>query len=403
MRSALNDIKVPLLAENEGKEILIVFKPTAIGLEYLGNRVVGVHSQAAKAGVKVDWTITAVNNSVMPNDSTIINNAIHKTYDEKKVTLISFINTSNKKKKGSYFEIENNEDPGIGRRVESEFMKFHRSRDLIVLSHGGRSHYPFFTYGLIFTCTVIFIAEIGNNGWVFESFSNNPLLGPSVKTVQKMGAKDTLLIVNNGEWYRLISAIFLHGGIIHLAINMATLWKISGDMERAFGFKATTSLFFLSGIFSMIISAIFVPFDLTVGSSGAIFGMFGSCWADFIQNYEAIQNKGIYCACMVLTTFVCFGFGLLPWLDNFLHIGGFICGLACGLVVYLQRRYVNENKQTYKRYQIVNRIFGMVAVVVMFVFALIALVMGFDPQGWCKWCQYLSCFKTKFWHCAKAP
>ena len=74
------------------------------------------------------------------------------------------------------------------------------------------------------------------------------------------------------EWWRLISPSFLHAGIIHLAINMAALQHLMHEMEPVHGWKPLLVIYVVSGVFSTGCSALFLPHQIMVGSSGAIFG-----------------------------------------------------------------------------------------------------------------------------------
>jgi membrane associated rhomboid family serine protease len=117
------------------------------------------------------------------------------------------------------------------------------------------------------------VVEIGYNGWAVESLQVNPLVGPGVDVLLKLGAKRTDLIVVEGEWYRLFTPIFLHSGVVHLLFNMVGLWNVGVPTEREFGWLKTGIIFFVSGFFGVVMSAIFVPLAVGVGASGAIFGL----------------------------------------------------------------------------------------------------------------------------------
>ncbi len=71
------------------------------------------------------------------------------------------------------------------------------------------SNRPVFVYSILFACTVTLIASIGINGWKFESFSLNPSFGPSAETLVVMGAKESSLIVNDYQIWRLVTPMFL--------------------------------------------------------------------------------------------------------------------------------------------------------------------------------------------------
>ncbi len=80
---------------------------------------------------------------------------------------------------------------------------------------------PIATYFIVTVCKVLLAASMWMNEWKFEPMSENPTLGPSAQVLIKLGAKDTDLIVNNGEYYRLVTAMFLHAGLVHWVIELA--------------------------------------------------------------------------------------------------------------------------------------------------------------------------------------
>jgi len=142
---------------------------------------------------------------------------------------------------------------------------------------------PWFTIAVIVICIVIFIAEIGYNGWKLAPSSQNPQFGPSVQTLSKMGAKDATKI-SSGQIYRLFTAMWLHAGIFHILFNLSAIWQIGAPLEQKFGALRVAILYILSGIYGNLASCIFIPTGLSVGASGSIFGLIGSLWADVIQN-----------------------------------------------------------------------------------------------------------------------
>lgn len=77
-------------------------------------------------------------------------------------------------------------------------------------SKKGGSNRPYFTYILLFLCTTVMIASIAVNDWSIEPLKENPMVGPSAETLILMGAKESKLIVIEKEWWRLLTAIFLH-------------------------------------------------------------------------------------------------------------------------------------------------------------------------------------------------
>ena len=150
---------------------------------------------------------------------------------------------------------------------------------------------PFFTYIVMFICTGCLILSIGINGWKLESVATNPMLGPSAQTLIEVGAKQTSLIVNESQWYRLFSPIVLHAGIIHFVLNMLALWFVGYAVEMNHGFLSVAILFTVPAIGGNIMSALFLPEYISVGASGGIFGLIGGCIADIVSNWNLLFSK----------------------------------------------------------------------------------------------------------------
>lgn len=187
---------------------------------------------------------------------------------------------------------------------------------------------PFFTYLLLFTCTITLIASFGVNGWQVEPLDVNPMIGPSAETLIKMGAKDSYLIVNANEAWRLVSSIILHAGLVHFFINMMALWFVGSAIETCHGLIAATILFIIPATGGTILSAIFLPEYITVGASGGIFGYIGACLADIIMNWKLLfcdfvtengkKHRHVMVVVFLLLDIVlnCL-IGLTPYVDNF--------------------------------------------------------------------------------------
>lgn len=187
---------------------------------------------------------------------------------------------------------------------------------------------PFFTYFLLFTCTVILIASIALNGWTVEPLDANPMIGPSAQTLIRMGAKESDLIVNHNEAWRLVSSTVLHAGLVHYFINVLALWFVGTAIERTHGFFAAMILFIIPAIGGTILSAIFLPEYITVGASGGIFGLIGACLSDITMNWKLLfsdtvnENAKRHQHAMVVIILL-FDIilnsviGLTPYVDNF--------------------------------------------------------------------------------------
>jgi membrane associated rhomboid family serine protease len=195
-------------------------------------------------------------------------------------------------------------------------------------SKKGKANRPYFTYVLLVACTLVMIASIAVNGWEVEPLDENPMIGPSAQTLIKMGAKDTDLIVNENEGWRLLTSTLLHAGLVHYAVNMAALWFVGAAIEMSYGWVAAMIIFVISAVGGAIMSAIFLSEYITVGASGGIFGFIGACLADIIMNWKLLfcdfvteNGKKHWHAMVVIFLLLDIGLnciiGVTPFVDNF--------------------------------------------------------------------------------------
>jgi membrane associated rhomboid family serine protease len=189
-------------------------------------------------------------------------------------------------------------------------------------------HTPKITIPIMIICTLVLVLSFILNGWKFEPLSVNPVLGPSSDVLIMLGAKSTDLIVNELEIHRLITPMFLHGGVIHYGVNMMALHAVGTALEQAHGAGTTAILFVLSGIGGTIMSALFAPKFISVGASGAIFGLIGACIGDIIMHWSLLFGRTIngrvgcvrylsVLLMLILEIGINFMIGLTPAIDNF--------------------------------------------------------------------------------------
>ncbi len=138
----------------------------------------------------------------------------------------------------------------------------------------------------------------------------------------------------DGEWWRLGSALFLHFGIVHLAMNMISLWDGGRLVERMYGPGRFVLIYFCSGLGGNLLSLI-AQGDRAVsgGASGAIFGVYGALmvflWRERRQLNPA-EFKWLFWA-IVFFSAVTIGLGLqVTGIDNAAHIGGLLAGILTG-------------------------------------------------------------------------
>jgi len=150
----------------------------------------------------------------------------------------------------------------------------------------------------------------GNGGSIFE---NGVLFGP---------------LVAEGEWWRLITAAFLHYGFIHLGMNMLALWLFGPALESALGPARFLMLYLVGGLAGSAGALLLTPTAATVGASGAIYGLFGAILV--------LERQGTYVfgGSVIPLLVINFAFTLfIPGISKGGHIGGFVGGVLAILVL----------------------------------------------------------------------
>lgn len=280
---------------------------------------------------------------------------------------------------------------------------------------------PFFTYFLLFTCSIALVASIALNGWVFEPLDVNPMIGPSAETLIRMGAKDSYLIVVENQVWRLISSAILHAGLVHYFVNCLALRFVGGAIETTHGSLAAGLLFGIPAIGGTILSAIFLPEYITVGASGGIFGLIGACLADIMTNWkhlfsDFVTENGKRGRHIMVVVFLFLDIalncliGLTPYVDNFTHLGGLVYGFLIGLTTMerlkgeffgLQENWWSQTKQ------IITRFLGLIISLILIIITAVILLGGNGESIPCPNCMWLSCVPfppwespgNKWWYC----
>ncbi|CAK9160979.1 unnamed protein product [Ilex paraguariensis] len=207
----------------------------------------------------------------------------------------------------------------------------------------------------------------------FEPLKENPLFGPSSSTLEKLGALQWNKVVHKHQEWRLITCIWLHAGIIHLIVNMLSLVFIGVRLEQQFGFVRIGIIYLLSGFGGSILSSLFVRNSISVGASGALFGLLGAMLSELLTNWTIYTNKAAALITFLIIVAINIAVGILPHVDNFAHIGGFLTGFLLGFILLARPQFgwmVGRNqpadvrvKSKYKAYQYVLWLVSLILVV----------------------------------------
>ncbi|BFG34114.1 hypothetical protein CerSpe_203880 [Prunus speciosa] len=215
----------------------------------------------------------------------------------------------------------------------------------------------------------------------FQPLKENPLLGPSSATLEKMGALDVQRMVHKHQAWRMIS----------FRIGL---------------------LYVLSGFGGSLLSSLFIQYGISVGASGALFGLLGSMLSEIIANWTMYENKLAALLTLIVIVIVNLAVGILPHVDNFAHIGGFLSGFLLGFVFLIRPQFkwlTQRNappghvstpvKSKHKTYQYVLWVLALILLIVGFTIGMVTLLRGVNLNDYCSWCHYLSCVPTSKWSC----
>ncbi|KAI5055423.1 hypothetical protein GOP47_0028944 [Adiantum capillus-veneris] len=246
----------------------------------------------------------------------------------------------------------------------------------------------------------------------FQPLSENALLGPSSQTLERLGALNAVKVQHAHQGWRVMTCIWLHAGVVHVIVNMLSLLFVGVRLEQEFGPVKIGIIYLLSGFGGSLLSVLFLQ-SISVGASGALFGLVGAMLAELLANWTIYVNKCAVTSVLVLVVTANLAMGILPFVDNFAHIGGLIVGFLSGLVLLLKPQYgfvkpfksaqdssiQSSAKAKYNAYQYSLWVTALILLVIGVTSVAILVFRGADGNKKCKWCHYLSCVPTSKWKC----
>ncbi|MDB5013453.1 MAG: rhomboid family intrarane serine protease [Daejeonella sp.] len=201
------------------------------------------------------------------------------------------------------------------KQVNSAFQEF---KDFV-----KEQTYLSVTFTIMAINVVVFIAMV-LCGFGFISFSSNDLLN--------WGANFRPLTIS-GQWWRLVTSVFLHGGLMHLIVNMYGLLFVGIFLEPMLGKMKFAIIYITTGVMASMASIFWYSEIVSVGASGAIFGMYGVFLAFLITNLFPQNIKMPFLISTSLFVGINLLMGLAGGIDNAAHVGGLISGLLIGFAL----------------------------------------------------------------------
>ncbi len=184
------------------------------------------------------------------------------------------------------------------------------------------------TYALLFANLLFFAVAYVNS--VQAGAMKGLFGGIDGEVLYQLGAKFGAAVIA-GEYWRLVMPIFLHGSILHFGLNSFVLWQVGPQVEELFGSPRFLFLYLATGVASFVASTWWYgPAGLSVGSSGAVFGLIGIL-ISYISQRPSFASE--YRASLIRWVIFILVIGIFFGSDNAAHIGGLLAGMALGRLV----------------------------------------------------------------------
>lgn len=303
------------------RDIAAVFQKTKAMKRFLLGKTVEIHNVyiAGDTPVDDDWEILKKPlqlNEKNPMQMNVYYITDDVSYAEKKRFRESI---------GSSGAVADNEEMDIEEQVDFYKSYLHdryqkrKKEEKEVFSRGR----PLFTYILLVLNILIFVMLELNGS------------STNTKTLIEYGAKYNPAIIENNEWWRIITSMFLHVGPVHIFMNMLAVYFLGVAVERIYGSWRFILIYFLSGIGGGLASFAFTT-NVSAGASGALFGLFGALLF-FGLIHKRIFNQTMGKNLLIIIGInIVFGFTVSS-VDMGAHIGGLITGFVASAIVHLPK------------------------------------------------------------------
>ncbi|HYK89168.1 MAG TPA: rhomboid family intramembrane serine protease [Acidobacteriota bacterium] len=192
---------------------------------------------------------------------------------------------------------------------------------------------------VLWGCSALYIASLLVDPSGIRMGGTMSLLSPSTRALFIFGASGAIPVFGYGRWWTVLSAAWLHGGILHILFNMMWVRQLAPDVAELYGGSRLAIIYTLSSMTGFFLSswagtfvglpAILRGASFTIGASAPIFGLLGALVAYGRRGGSShISNQAMTYAVIIFV----FGF-IMPGIDNFAHLGGFLGGYAAGLLL----------------------------------------------------------------------
>ena len=184
---------------------------------------------------------------------------------------------------------------------------------------------------IVGVCVTLWIITVLMSGGQLGGGGMLSILSPSSNILIVFGASGALPVFAAGRWWTVLSAGWLHAGLLHIAMNMYWVWQMGPSIVELFGPARTVIIYVVGGVTGFALSSFAgaylpdLPFlraaGLTLGASAPVFGLIGAMY-----HYGRTMSSSVkQVATSIMLQAIIFGF-LVPGIDNYAHLGGFAGG-----------------------------------------------------------------------------
>ncbi|XP_068161799.1 inactive rhomboid protein 1 isoform X2 [Antennarius striatus] len=196
------------------------------------------------------------------------------------------------------------------------------------------------------------------------------------------------------QFSRLWLSLFLHAGILHCLVSVFFQMTILRDIEKLAGWLRISIIYMLSGITGNLASSIFLPYRAEVGPAGSQFGILACLFVELFQSWQILERPWRAFAKLLAISVFFFSFGLLPWIDNFAHICGFVSGFFLSFAFL---PYISFGRSDMYRKRVQICVFLLIFLGLLSALAVLFYVYPVK----CDWCEYLTCIPITDKFCEK--
>jgi membrane associated rhomboid family serine protease/Tfp pilus assembly protein PilF len=193
---------------------------------------------------------------------------------------------------------------------------------------GGASSTMIVTQAFVGICAAVFVAMGAATGGA-------SVTEPTTRQLIEWGANSAQLTLA-GQWWRLVTSMFLHIGVMHIFFNMWCLWDLGAMCESLYGRWTYAACYMITGVAASLTSAWWHPIGVSAGASGAISGIVGALIASYYLGEFSLPRAAISAHLRSLVMFVGYNFlygAIVGRVDNAAHIGGLLAGLLFGALI----------------------------------------------------------------------